>query len=302
MNKGQRRSALSYISGLTTNSVLKLIIFSATAYVMLAVAWALIIIIYQGNHTNFQVYFLSNLELPLLSSFKSHWWTLLTYGVFQLPNGFFELLSNMLWLYCFGSVVQMLVGHRQIFPLYLYCLLTGGVFYLLGQLLPGAWGACPPFIMGPRAGLMGLAAAAVTLTPKYRFYLTETFSIPLAVVAGIFAVLMVIGSGFYLPVTLMLAGGAAMGFGYIKILKAGYRPGQWMYTFSDKIERLVTPAEDAAWQKNNRKNSSVSGSYYEPKNGISQKRIDDILDKINQKGYNSLTAEERKSLMQAGKE
>ena len=305
MNKGQKRSALSYIPGLTNNSVLKLIIFCSTAYVMLSVSWAIILIVYQGNLDNFHTYFLPNLGLPMLSGFKGHWWTLLTYGIFQFPlpfsTGLLELVSNMVWLYCFGSVVQMLVGPRQVIPLFLYSLLSGGVFYLLVQLLPGEFQHSQALILGPRAGLIGMAAAAITLTPKYRFYLTETFSVPLLLVAGVFAVLMLIATGFYLPVIFMLAGGGLMGFGYVKLLRVGYRPGQWMYTMSNKLEGMVTPAGDASWQRYN-KRTDVLNNLYETKKSTAPKNIDDILDKINQKGYNSLTKEERKALMQAGKD
>jgi len=301
MNTGRKRSALSYIPGLTNNAVLKLIIFSALLYVMFSLAWAVILLVYQGD-SNFNQYFIPSFALPLLAGIKTHWWTIFTYGWLHYPHGFWELLSNMLWLYCFGSVVQMLVGDKQVIPMYIYCLLVGGVFYLLGQLLPGALGACPPNILGPRAGLMGLAAAAITLTPQYRFYLTETFSIPLMVVAGIFAVLMVLGTGFYLPIILMLAGGGFMGFWYIKLLQAGYRPGNWMYILKGKVEGLVTPDENAEWKRHSKTRSKMLDKIYEPKHGISQKRIDEILDKINQKGYNALSTEEKDTLMRAGKE
>ena len=303
MSTGRKRSALSYIPGLTNNAVLKLIIFSAVLYVILALTWAVIMLVYQGMPI-YEQYFLPNLALPTLSGIKGHWWTVLTYGWFYNLPGFWELVSNMLWLYCFGSVVQMLVGSKQVIPLYLYCLLVGGIFYLLSQVLPGELGKTPHTIglVGPRAGLIGLAAAAVTLTPQYRFYLTETFSIPILVVAGVFAVLMIIGSGFYLPVIFMLAGGGLMGFGYVKLLKAGYRPGEWMYQVTGKIEGLVTPDENAAWKRHNKSRNQILDKMYEPKHGISQKRIDDILDKINQKGYNSLSAEEKDTLMRAGKE
>ena len=260
-------------------------------------------LVYQGDST-FNQYFITNVSLPVVAGFKNHWWTIFTYGWLHYPNGFWELLSNMLWLYCFGSVVQMLIGDKQVIPMYIYCLLAGGVFYLISQLLPGELGKPPHIIglLGPRAGLMGLAAAAVTLTPQYRFYLTETFSIPIMVVAGIFGVLMIIGSGFYLPVILMLAGGGLMGFAYIKLLKAGYRPGGWMYALKGKIEGLVTPDENAEWKRHNKTRSKMLDKIYEPKNGISQKRIDEILDKINQKGYNALSKEEKDALMRAGKE
>ncbi len=304
MSTGRKRSALSYIPGLTNNAVLKLIIFSAVLYIMLALTWAVIMLVYQGMPI-YEQYFLPNLALPALSGIKSHWWTLFTYGWFyNFPGGFWELVSNMVWLYCFGSVVQMLVGPKQVIPLYIYCLLAGAVFYLLSQVLPGELGKAPHTIglLGPRAGLIGMAAAAVTLTPQYRFYLTETFSIPIMAVAGVFAVLMIIGSGFYLPVIFMLLGGGLVGFGYVRLLRAGYRPGEWMYQVTGKIEGLVTPDENAAWKRHNNKRTEILNKIYEPKNGVSQKRIDDILDKINQKGYNSLSAEEKDTLLRAGKE
>jgi membrane associated rhomboid family serine protease len=300
MNTRRKRSALSYIPGYTNNGVLQLIMASGVAFVILGVSWAIIKIVYEGNDANFNHYFIGNLALPSLQVFKTHWWTLLTYGWFHF-NGFWELLSNMLWLYCFGSVVQSLVGHRQVIPLYAYCLLVGGLFYLLAQLLPVSMPQTIG-ILGARAGLMGMTAAAVTLTPQYRFWLTDRFSIPILVVAGIFAALMIIGSGFFLPVIAMLAGGALMGFWYVKLLKAGYRPGEWMYSFSEKVESLVTPNENASAMRRSNTRSNALNNMYEPKNGISQKRIDDILDKINQRGYNSLSKEEKDVLLRAGKE
>ena len=294
---------MSYIPGLSNNAVLKLILFSAVAYVVFSLTWAVMILVYQGD-ANFNQYFIPSVALPHISGFAGHWWTIFTYGWLEYPHSFWEMISNMFWLYCFGSVVQMLVGDKQVIPMYIYCLVAGGVCYLLGQLLPGEVGKAPLTIglLGPRAGLMGMAAAAFALTPKYRFYLTETFSIPLIGVAGVFTVLMLIGSGFYIPVILMLAGGGLVGFGYIRALRAGYRPGQWMYAFTAKIEGLVTPDEDAIQAKRDKARGYNAGKQYEPKNGISQKRIDDILDKINQKGYNALSSEEKDILMRAGKE
>jgi membrane associated rhomboid family serine protease len=301
MNTGRKRSALSYIPGYANNAVLQLILFSAVAYVALSLIWAVMMLVYQGD-ANFNQYFIPNLALPLAGSFKSAWWTIATYGWFQYPHGFWEMLSNMVWLYCFGSVVQMLVGHKQVIPLYIYSLLIGGAVYMLAQLLPGELGKCPPYLLGPRAALVSMAAAAVTLTPKYRFYLTDTFSIPLLAMAGIFIALMLLGSGFYLPIIIMLLAGGLTGFGYIRLLQAGYRPGEWMYDVTARIAGAVTPDENAGWPKKGGKRDDFLSRRYEPKTGISQKRIDEILDKINQKGYNSLSSEEKDTLMRAGKE
>ncbi|MES2704067.1 MAG: rhomboid family intramembrane serine protease [Bacteroidota bacterium] len=301
MASNQKRSFLSQIPGYQDNAVLHLIIALAVIYMMMGISWAVIMLVY-SDAANFNQYFSGNVALPHLAYFKSHWWTIITYGWFQYPNGFFELLSNMLWLYCFGSVVQMLVGPRQIIPLFAYSLIAGGAVYLAAQLMPGELGKCPPLILGPRAGLMAMATAAVTLTPKYRFYLTETFSIPIMVVAGIFTVLMIFSTGFYIPIMLLLAGGGFAGYAYIKLLQAGYRPGGWIYNLGGKMESLVTPNEQVIRQKKGSRRIEVINKVYSPKTGISQKKIDDILDKINQKGYNSLSAEEKDILVRAGKE
>jgi len=300
MNTGRRRSALSYIPGYTNNAVLQLIIFQGVAFAILGLAWGIVLIIFSGNPSFFDQYFIHNISLPSLALLKTHPWAVLTYGWFNF-SGFLEFLSSMLWLYCFGSVVQMLIGHKQVIPLFAYCLIAGGVFYYVGQLLPGELGKIPPGrgLLGPRAGLMGLAAAAVTISPGYKFYITETLKIPLLLVAGIFAALMLVGSGFYLPVVVMLIAGGVMGYGYVKLLQAGYRPGDWMYALKEWMEGLVTPANE---RKKERYAGRGYGNTYEPQQGVSQKRIDDILDKINQKGYNSLTREEKEILMRVGKD
>ena len=299
MGTGQRRSALTYIPGYKNNAVLQLIIFSATAYITLAIAWSIIMIVFSGSDAVFHDYFVPNIALGHLTGFKDHFWTILTYGWFQEPNSFFELLSSMLWLYCFGSVVQMLVGHKQVIPLFVYSLLIGGLVYMLAQLLPGSAGLVGRPFMGSRAGLMGMAAAAVTLTPQYRLYLTPTFSVPLVLVAGIFGVLMLLSSGLNIPVLLLLISGGLTGYGYIMLLRKGYRPGEWIYNLAGKIESTVTPSEKVEWT---RSRNTRTGNAYEPKHGISQSRIDEILDKINQKGYNSLSKEEKEALLRAGKD
>jgi membrane associated rhomboid family serine protease len=300
MNKGRKKSIFPYIPGYDNNTVLKLIFFISGAYIMLAVTWAIVMLVYTSSD-NFNNYFIPYIALPRLADFASYPWTILAHGIFHFPNSFMELVSNMLWLYCFGSVLQMLVGKKQIVPIYFYSIIAGGLFYLLGQLLPGNLGNCPPYIMGPRAGLAGICAAAVTITPKYRFYLTETFSIPLAVVAGIFTVLMIMGTGFYLPVIFMLLGGGLLGFLYVKLLQAGYRPGEWMYIFGNKLESLFTPGKEATMKSNLRRKGVLISLNNNSTPVSTEKRIDDLLDKINQKGYKSLTAEEKDFLSSAGK-
>jgi membrane associated rhomboid family serine protease len=300
MQSGKRRSSLSYIPGLSNNAVLQIIIFSAVAYVVFGLIWAVIRIVYPDDHF-FYFYFVPQLGLPPVSMFPAHCWTLLTYGWFLYPGKFWELASNMLWLYCFGSVVQMLIGHRQVIPLYIYSLFFGGLVFVASSLVPGLAPFPGGYFLGPAAGLMGMSAASITISPRYRFFFTETFSLPLAVIVGAFAILSILGTGFYFPSVMLLLGGSGAGFAYVRLLQAGYKPGNWMYGLTEGIEGLVTPSprkgqsiplgrRDAVLKKTLRGNDTT----------VSSSRIDDILDKINQKGYNSLTDEEKETLKRAG--
>lgn len=295
MATGQRRLGSLYIPGFKNNAVLQLIIFTSVAYLMLAISWALVMLVFQGDDGMFKTYFVPNIAMGHISTFKQHFWTPLIYGFFQVPNSFMELLSSMVWLYCFGSVVQMLVGHRQIAPLHIYSLLAGGIIFYLAQLLPGRAGEAPFVFMGARAGIMGMAIAAITLSPNYRFYLSETFSIPLVIVVAVYAFLSIISSGFSVPVLLLTIGGGLTGFFYVQLLRSGYKPGNWMLNISNAIENLVTPAGEKKGKK--ARTIPLGG-----RQGISQNRIDEILDKINQKGYNALSKEEKDMLVRAGKE
>ena len=238
--------------------------------------------------------------LAPLQAFKDKPWTLLTYG--WAHHGFLEWLSNMVWLYCFGNVVQNLVGHRQVIPTFIYGLLLGGVCFLLTWLIPGL-SAAPVAILTANAGIMALAAATVTLAPKYRFYIGENFSVPLLVVVGIFIALNGLVYASHLPLLLMSIGGLGAGYLTMTALKRGFQPGGWIYSITSGLSASVTPDEYSRG-RDARRRQKVIELTRKPvtKEEITQRRVDEILEKIHQRGYASLTPEEREMLMQASKE
>lgn len=295
MSTLNKRPFSNYIPGYSKNAVLQLIVYSGTAFVIFH--FIRIILLLTGYDPMVFVNSVeANVALQHLDIFKSKFWTLFTYGWFHL--GFWNLVSNMIWLYCFGNLVQMLVGYKQVIPLFVYSLVSGGLFFLLSQFIPGRAFEINGFLLGPQAGLMGFAVAAITLTPRYRFFLTQTFSVPLLLVAAIFVGLMALGTQGELPLLFLLAGGGLTGFVYIRLLRNGYKPGEWAYNLYGRLERTVTPDEQAK-SKGRR---PILNRIYESKHDVTQKRIDEILDKINHKGYKSLTQEEKDILMRAGKE
>lgn len=288
------RSSQSSIPRYNQNAVLQLIVASGTGFISYHLA-RVILLIAEADPNIFPIYFTKNLALPYAENFLHKFWTIFTYG--WIHNGFWELFSNMIWLYAFGSIVQMLVGYKEVIPIFVYSLLTGGLFYELSQLIPGGAFHVSLLLFGAQAGVVGLAVASLTISPDYRVYLGDRFSIPLVVIACIFFVLMVMNSNLQMPNLFLLAGGATMGFSYVKLLKNGYKPGIWVYNMFDWLSRSATPDEHSLKQK--RKRNNVLSKMQANKQD-KQRRIDDILDKINQQGYDSLTKEEKEILMSAG--
>lgn len=285
------------------NAVLKLIIASGVAFVSYKMIWA-VMMIADAEPGLFDRYFTANLALPHIEGFLYKFWTVLTYG--WLHSGFWVLFSNMVWLYVFGSLVQMLIGHKQLIPIFIYCMIVGGLFYEIGQLIPNSYfTGGRTYMMGANASVTGVAVAALTLAPDYRYYLTDTLRIPLAVIAIIFFALQLINANINVEGAplFLLVGGAVMGYGYVKLIKNGYKPADWIYNIFNSVERRFEPDERALRDKRNIKRGKIQSVYNpKPKQGITQNRIDEILDKINLKGYDSLTKEEREILMKAGQQ
>lgn len=304
MNAVFRRPLSSAIPGYSRNAMLQLIVITGACFITFY--FAILLIQQFGNHpkswTGAMRYaeaermMLGVVSLPSPSGFLPKFWTILTYGWVQ--PGFFAWLSTAVWIYCWGSVVQGLVGHRQVIPLFVYGLMAGGLFFLGAQLIPGV--SKLPRLMGAWSGLMALAAAAFTLTPAFRFYLGPTFSIPIAVVAAIFLFLMVMNVGTHPAMMLSLVGGAAAGFFYVRALQRGHKPGEWAYEIGSRVENTMTPRADR--HRTRRDSPLRSASPPVTRRGLSQRRVDELLEKIHQKGYSALSEEEKQILLQASKD
>lgn len=280
------------------NSVLKLIIVSGSCF---AAYWFIyyVMMIYEADPAIFPALFTSNIAMPPVAGFASKAWTILTYG--WMHEDFWVLFSNMIWLYAFGSLVQMLVGHRQLFPIFIYSMIAGGIFYQVAQLFPGGYFDGRAFMTGAQAGVVGLAVAALTLSPDYKFHFSETFRIPLVLVFVIFIALQLMNANINhegAPLFL-LAGGALSGYLYVLLLRNGYRPGGWAYDFFDKVNAKFEPNEKAYASKRTNQRKTISMYSPKPMQGITQNKIDAILDKINQDGYEALSKEDKETLLKA---
>lgn len=300
MNTSYRRSSSPFrIPGYNQNAVLQLIVATGIGFILYQ-ASKVTLIVFGVAEAEAQGKVLPLVALPAIHQFATHAWTLLTYG--WAHAGFWEWLTNMIWLYTFGNVLQNLVGHRQVIPTFIYGLTLGGLFCLAAQFIPGLQNVSP-FVMTSNAGVMALAAATVTVAPKYRFYLGENFSIPLLVVVGIYLALNLLVAASHLPMLALCIGGLLAGYLTMLLLRRGYHPGAWMYNITGSIGRSMNPDEEKLHKiRQNRRRQTVNLARRQADQKVTQQRIDEILEKIHQRGQGSLSAEEREMLMKASKE
>lgn len=288
--------------GQGNNSLVMLFAINSLVFVLLK----FIFVIYQMSDLNPLAYY-SNIfnwfALPAdITKLGSRPWTIIT--CMFVHESVWAVLPAMFWLGIFGYVLQDLTGNKRLVPIYIYGGLAGAVFYVVSYyLVPSLQPAIPLATMfGSNAAIMAVAVATTTVKPDYRFFPMINGGIPLWIVTLAFVIIdfasIHLGDpGKYLA---HLAGGAT-GFIFIYQLRKGHDWSIGMNNFFEWFNNLFNPAK-----KINRKNSKdeffykVQGSHpYKRIPNVTQKRIDEILDKINMEGYHLLTDEEKDILRRA---
>ena len=226
-------------------------------------------------------------------------WTLVTMLFAELKT--LTVISNLIWLWTFGYLIQDLLGNEKIIPLYTYsALAAGGVFILTANMAFGGQTA-GLFFNGAAAAVMGLAVAAATLSPGYRIFPMLNGGIPLWIITAIYGLLQIAALGRQPVMLIPMATAGITGFVFIKRVMAGRDPGAWMNQFFDWCTHLFTPGRQQSPLRNTSFYEKSGREAFVRKPNVTQQRVDALLDKINQQGYEKLTEEEKEFLKQASK-
>ena len=232
-------------------------------------------------------------------------WTVLTYMFSDVEV--FRAISNMLWLWAFGGILQNLTGNRKLIPVYLYGGFAGAVFFIAASYLIPTNKAIidSANLLGANAGVLAVAVAATIIAPNYRFFRNIRGGIPVWVLTIVYIAIDLAGVAVQ-PAAQPIAhiGGAVAGFLFVMLLKNGMDGSTWMNNLYSWFINLFNP------KKNKERNTVKEKVFYNTGNrspykktsNVTQQRVDEILDKINQKGYNYLTKEEKDILKRAGEE
>jgi membrane associated rhomboid family serine protease len=229
-------------------------------------------------------------------------WTVLTFMFSDVE--LFKAISNMLWLWAFGGILQNLTGNKKLIPVYLYGGFAGAVFFIAATyLIPSSKAAIDSAnLLGANSAVMAVAVAATMIAPNYRFFRHIRGGIPIWVLTVIYVAIDLAGVAAQ-PSAQPIAhiGGALAGFLFVILLRNRIDGSIWMNSLYSRFINLFNPDKNKESKSVKEKVFYNTGNRapYNKTSNVTEQRVDEILDKINQKGYNYLTKEEKEILKRA---
>jgi len=260
-------------------------------------------------------------------------WTLLTYSVVHLQVGLWGLIAfgfNMLWLYWMGRDYEETYGSHRLFGLYVLAAVGGGLLaVLVGSLLPE--GRLYP-IEGAMAAVFGVLFCVATLNPNRGIGLFLLGVVPLKWLAGGFLVLSILFTLGHPALLMTYLGGSAVGFLFAQAQQQGTDLAAWAQAFFpargygasysrsaygtsggekegmlSRLERWLAGKSGDSASSRSRSTKTETPPRRKRKASVSADDgdaldIDRILDKINERGYDALTEEEKRALYEASRD
>lgn len=298
---GYKRKKISL--GADGNALMTLISINAVIFLVLIFIKVIFLII-QSPPGTFQNSIEPWFTLPAgLTALAHRPWTFLSY-MFTHTNFIFAI-TNMLWLWVFGSIFQEMTGNRKLIPVYIYGGIAGACFFIASSyLIPSV----RPLInisslQGSNVAIMAVAIATTTLAPDYRFFKMLNGGIPLWVLTILYVIIDFAGiSNDAITYSIAHLAGGVSGFTFIVMLRKGHDGSLWMNNAYNWAINLFNPERKKPPVKKIKEKIFYKTGDQKPfvkKSNITQQRVDEILDKINQKGYHHLTEEEKNILKRA---
>ena len=225
-------------------------------------------------------------------------WSLLSYAFFH--SGIMHIVFNMIVLNFSGRLFMTFFTSKQLLGLYMLSAIFAGlcyilVFYILNINAP---------IVGASAAIMAILVATTTYYPLMELRLLIIGNVKLWHVTAVIIIidLMQLRSE-NMGGHISHLSGALFGFIFIKLLQNGT-------DLSVSVSRVITFFANLFKKNTSTPFKKVHKNYSKPVEKTvskivtkdkSQQQIDEILDKISQSGYDSLTKEEKEFLFKVGK-
>lgn len=238
-------------------------------------------------------------------------WTFLTYMFthFRLGHIFF----NMIVMYFAGKMIMEYLGQKRMLALYIYGGLGGGLLYILMYAISPVLGAGS--MVGASAGTTALLVAGALYMPNMPVRLWGIFELKYWMLAAGIVLLDVLNvTGSNAGGHIAHLGGALVAYFFIRSMRQGNEWNVYLFQVIDMVRGMLYRRPS----KKKRGFSFGKQSYvkYEevkkPKAGKTgtkssaspdeEARLNAILDKIKEKGYDSLSKEEKAFLFKISKD
>jgi len=291
----------------TGNMITKLVVINFAVFVVTKLAYLILGGFTLGNPGGLYATGLDYFCIPAsLSTLIWQPWSYITHMF--LHDSFWHLFGNLVGLYIFGSIVSDLIGDRRVLPLYLLGGLAGGTFYIFSAQV-GILNVSS-YALGASAAVMAMGGAALILAPDYRVHLLLLGAVKVKYIVLVLVLidLATISGNFDSGGSIAHIAGFVTGCIFVYQLRDGRDWAEFVNQILRKITSLFT-FTSAATKKTPRKNKPgpMKATYVGPKgNNVSdahdlsfQEKLDGILDKIKQAGYEGLSQEEKDFLYEA---
>ena len=207
-------------------------------------------------------------------------WSIITYGF--LHGSFSHIFWNMVILYYFGKILNNLFGDKLLKKLYLSGIAVGGLTYVISYNIFPVFSGVESVMIGASAGVMSVLFYLASYSPQMgiRIFFFDIKIIYIALFLFFYDIIQIPlnNSGGHIA----HIGGAIWGYYYCINNNKGV-------DFYQSIFNIL---------KTTKKNNS---NIKQSNNNFDQKKIDSILDKISDSGYDSLTKKEKEYLFKVGK-
>lgn len=232
-------------------------------------------------------------------------YTLITYQF--LHYGIFHILSNMVILYYFGNLYIQLTHKKKLLALYIYGGFFGALVFVLAYSFNPLLVNQSFTMVGSSGSVMAILAAVATLIPEKEVPLFGRWQVKFKWIAFFFVFLNVLGlsspsaAGNYVHL-----GGLLFGYIFIISSRNGTDLSKSFNTVFDYVVGLFsfTKKPKIGYVNDSFKNKKTFVPSKETKvkeDKENQQKVDAILDKISQSGYDKLSRAEKDFLFKNSK-
>ncbi len=234
-------------------------------------------------------------------------WTILTYMFTHF--GFRHILFNMIVLYFSGKILMEYLGEKRMLALYIYGGIGGGLLYIILYNLSPILGQGS--MVGASAGCIAVLVAGALYMPQMPVRLWGIFEIKYWMLAAGIVTLDVLNlTGSNAGGHIAHLGGAIVAFFFIRSMRQGHEWNVYLFQIIDAVRNMLFRPKSKKKRRGFSFGESSYVKYEEVKKtkGSSSKstqdtaKMDAILDKIKEKGYDSLSKEEKAYLFKISNE